>query len=492
MFDIETLARFQFGMTTIFHFFFVPFSIGMTLVVTILEGIYVATGNEIYKKQAKFWGKIMLLSFAVGVVTGIIQEFQFGMNWSDYSRFVGDIFGAPLAVEALLAFFLESTFIGLWMFTWDKFGKKLHFICIFLVLLGSLFSSFWILIANSFMQMPGSEGVIYKLVDGRPQLNQFSALISNPQVWYQFAHVISGAIIMGGMALAGMCAFGLLRKKVTDDEVVFYKKAMRVGFTVLLIGSMAALISGDRQMANLIRDDGQQMKFAAMEGEYEDTGKPLHDGSSITDYENAPTSTNWTALAFFDESQHKKIWGLDIPFVGSILTFHRMSGAVPGMITINQKLVDLYGEDNYIPAVTVLFYSFRIMVATSMLFLIIGLIGFLGTTFYAMDFLIEPKWVIRVIAWCTFLPFVTNSVGWIITEVGRQPWIVFGLFKTRDAISPNVSASSLLVSNIVYFLLFTGLGAIMVYISRHLLRQGPQLEEVVVKESSDPFDKEAF
>src|SRR5699024_219996 len=198
-----SLARFQFAMTTIFHFFFVPFSIGTVFVVAIMETMYVIKKEEIYKKMAKFWGNIFLLSFAVGVVTGLIQEFQFGMNWSDYSRFVGDIFGAPLAIEALLAFFMESTFLGLWMFTWNKVKPRLHLVFIWLVALGSVLSAFWILVANSFMQHPSG----YIIRNGRAEMVDFAQLIKNPQVWYEFSHVLTAAILMGGILIAGMSAF---------------------------------------------------------------------------------------------------------------------------------------------------------------------------------------------------------------------------------------------------------------------------------------------
>ena len=207
--DIVTLARIQFAMTTIFHFFFVPLSIGTVFIVAIMETLYVRTKDETYKKMAKFWAQIMLLSFAVGVVTGIIQEFQFGMNWSDYSRFVGDIFGAPLAVEALLAFFLESTFLGLWMFTWDRVKPGVHALFIWLVGFGSLMSAFWIIVANAFMQHPKG----YQIENGRAVMNDFSALLKNPQLWYEFSHVIAAAILTGGIVVAGLSAFRVLKKK---------------------------------------------------------------------------------------------------------------------------------------------------------------------------------------------------------------------------------------------------------------------------------------
>ena len=215
--DIVTLARIQFAMTTIFHFFFVPFSIGTGVVVAIMETLYVIKKDEKYRRMTKFWGNIFLLSFVVGVVTGIIQEFQFGMNWSDYSRFVGDIFGAPLALEALLAFFLESTFLGLWIFTWDKVSPKLHMTFFWLVTIGSMLSAFWILAANSFMQHP----VGYTLNNGRAEMTDFGALLANPQVWYEFLHVITAAIAMGGILIAGMSAFQLLKKDKKVDRDFF-------------------------------------------------------------------------------------------------------------------------------------------------------------------------------------------------------------------------------------------------------------------------------
>ncbi|MDR2465406.1 MAG: cytochrome ubiquinol oxidase subunit I [Streptococcaceae bacterium] len=484
--DIENLARFQFAMTTVFHFFFVPFSIGMSLMVAILEGMFVKTGNEEWRKQAKFWGKIMLLSFAVGVVTGIIQEFQFGMNWSDYSRFVGDIFGAPLAVEALLAFFLESTFLGLWMFTWDKFSKGIHWLFICLVTAGSMTSALWILIANSFMQHPGKVGVIYEMVDGHPQLKSFGALIANEKVLFEFSHVIAAAVIMGGILLAGMSAWKVIRK----EEVEFFKKSMKVGFIVLTIGAVFNLASGDMQMGALMDTDSQPMKFAAMEGDYEDVGKPIDSSGSFESYKNSKDHASWTVVGFFNEKEHKRVWGIEIPYMLSVLSYHAPSGAVEGMNNVNEKLVEQYGEDNYYPAVTALFWSFRIMAATGMLFLLVGLLGIVGTT-KKWQFMYEKKFFLYVTGLTMFVPFIANSAGWLITELGRQPWTVYGLIKTKDSVSPNVSVASLLVSNIIYFLLFSVLGIVMVYLASKVLKAGPNAG-VEENKAVDPFDKEAI
>ena len=258
--SILSLARFQFAMTTIFHFFFVPFSIGMVFMVALMETCYVRTKNEAYKKMTKFWGNIFLLSFAVGVVTGLIQEFQFGMNWSDYSRFMGDIFGAPLAMEALLSFFIESTFIGLWMFTWDRVKPGLHLFFVWMVVIGTMTSALWILTANSFMQHP----VGYTIRNGRAEMTSFSALLRNPQVWYEWGHVISGAIMMGGVVVAGMAAFRLLkRKSLSEVSKDIFKRSMRLGMIVSLLGSLSVMGVGDLQMKDLLHT--QPMKFSAME-----------------------------------------------------------------------------------------------------------------------------------------------------------------------------------------------------------------------------------
>ncbi|OJG73158.1 cytochrome d ubiquinol oxidase, subunit I [Enterococcus phoeniculicola] len=469
--DIVTLARFQFGMTTVFHYFFVPFSIGTALVVAVMETLYVTTKNEKYKKLAKFWGNIFLLSFAVGVVTGIIQEFQFGMNWSDYSRFVGDIFGAPLAVEALLAFFMESTFLGLWMFTWEKVNKKLHLTFIWLVTFGSMMSAFWILAANSFMQHPTG----YTLNNGRAEMTDFAALLTNHQVWYEFSHVIAGAITMGGMIVAGLAAFQLLKKDRKDHDS--FKKSMRVGLVITLVGSIAVLGAGDLQMKALIED--QPMKFAAMEGSYEDSGDPAA----------------WALIAWADEREHKQVFGIEIPYMLSILSYSSLSGSVDGMNTVNQDLIEKYGDRDYFPPVNTLFWSFRVMAGFGMLMLLVSILGLFFSR-KKKPTLYEKRWMLWIMALCTFAPFLSNTAGWLITELGRYPWTVYGLFTIEDSVSPNVSVTSLLISNIVYFLLFSTLGATMIYLVRRELKKGPDYEELVLAEenqpSTDPFDKEEF
>ncbi|KAF1304126.1 cytochrome ubiquinol oxidase subunit I [Enterococcus saccharolyticus] len=472
--DIVTLARIQFAMTTIFHFFFVPFSIGTGLVVAIMETLYVIKKNELYKKMAKFWANIFLLSFAVGVVTGLIQEFQFGMNWSEYSRFMGDIFGAPLAVEALLAFFLESTFLGLWMFTWDKVSPKVHNLFIWLVVLGSMMSAFWILVANSFMQHP--VGYTINPDNGRAEMTDFVALVSNHKVWYEFSHVITAAIAMGGIVIAGMAAFRLLKKNtLTDLSRTVYTKSMRIGFWVALVGSIAVLGAGDFQMKAMVED--QPMKFAATEGLYEDSGDPAA----------------WTLIAWMDEAKHDRVFGLEIPYMLSILSYNEPTGMVPGMDSVNEDLVAEYGERNYYPPVNTLFWSFRIMAGFGVLMLMVAIVG-LFLTRKKKPILYEKSWMLWIVALTTFTPFLANTAGWLVTELGRYPWTAYGLFTIEQSVSPNVSATSLMISNIVYFVLFAGVGSVMAYLVVRLLRKGPDALEATEIETQtiDPFDGGEF
>jgi cytochrome d ubiquinol oxidase subunit I len=464
-----SLARFQFAMTTVFHFFFVPFSIGMALVTAIMETLYVLKKDKLYRKMAQFWGKIFLLSFAVGVVTGIIQEFQFGMNWSDYSRFMGDIFGAPLAIEALLAFFMESVFIGLWLFTWDRFKPALHAAMIWLVMLGSSISALWILTANSFMQHP----VAYRLADGRAEMASFAGLLRNPQLWVEFPHVIFGAFTTAAMAVAGMSAWRLLKK----DHEDFYKRSLKVSLWLALICSLGTIAVGDAQSQFIIKD--QPMKFAATEGIYKDTGK------------RAP----WSIVEGIDAKGHKATWKVEIPDMLSVLSYHKTTGAVKGMDTINQELHakydGQYGKDmNYYVPPKTLFWSFRVMAGSGMLFALVSILGLIALRGDGHR-IMKWRWLLYVLGICLWLPFAANTAGWLITELGRYPWIVYGLFTIADAVSKSVTAGELLFSNITYFLIFTLLGATMIFFAHRTLVAGPDAD-VQTKAPVDPFAKEAF
>ncbi|WP_288639058.1 cytochrome ubiquinol oxidase subunit I [uncultured Lentilactobacillus sp.] len=444
------LSRFQFAMTTVFHFFFVPLSIGLAFIVAIMETVYVINKDETYKNMAKFWGKIFLFSFAVGVVTGIIQEFQFGMNWSDYSRFMGDIFGAPLAIEALAAFFLESTFIGLWMFTWERFNKTIHCLFIWLTAFGSTLSALWILAANSFMQNP--VGYAMNAAQHKVEMTSFSAVIMNRQLWNEFPHVIFGAFLTAAFVVAGCSAWRLLKK----DHENFYRKSMKVSLIIGLCACLGSVWSGDTQTRYLINN--QPMKFAAMEGLYK----------------NSTDKGDWALAAGFNGP--KKTWSIEIPYALNILGHHSLNGTFKGQKTVNKELKAKYNKNDqtknyYVPTKT-LFWSFRIMAISAGLF---GLVAIIGLWFNRKksQTIMRQRWFLYLMGLMVWLPFIVNTCGWFVTEFGRYPWVVYGLLTIADAVSPTSTVASLMFTNIVYFLIFASLGAVMIILSHRVLKQGP-------------------
>lgn len=360
------LARLQFGATTIFHFLFVPLSIGLVFIVALMQTMYVVKNEEIYKKMAKFWGHLFLINFAVGVVTGIIQEFQFGMNWSEYSRFVGDVFGAPLAIEALLAFFMESTFIGLWIVGWDKLSKKVHLVCIWLVSLGTMLSALWILAANSFMQEP--VGFIMK--NGRAEMNDFFALLKNPQLLVEFPHVIFGALATGAFFIGGVSAYKLLKKQ----EIEFFTKSFTLAMVIALISGVGVAFSGHEQAKHLM--ESQPMKMAASEALWEDSGDPAA----------------WTIVANIDTDKKENTFELSIPYLLSYLSYEKFSGNVPGMLTLQKEYEEKYGPGNYIPPVKTTFWSFRVMAGAGLLMI---LAAALGLWLQFRETLLEKKWFLK-------------------------------------------------------------------------------------------------
>jgi cytochrome d ubiquinol oxidase subunit I len=464
--DQVLLARIQFASTTIFHFFFVPLSIGLVFMVALMETMYVVKKSNMYKKMAKFWGHLFLINFAVGVVTGIIQEFQFGMNWSDYSRFVGDVFGAPLAIEALLAFFMESTFIGLWIFGWERLPKKLHLACIWLVSVGTLLSGFWILSANSFMQVPTG----FKLNNGRAEMNDFFALITNGQLVVEFPHVITGALCTAAFFVAGISAFNLLKKK----HIEFYQKSIQLAIVIGLIGSMGTALSGHTQAQYLVKT--QPMKMAAAEGIWKDTPDP------------AP----WSAFALIDSKKKENSFEINIPYAMSFLAYSKFSGSLKGMETLQKEYTQKYDSivgkgTNYIPPVKTTYWSFRLMVGFGMAMILLSLAG---VYLWKKGTLKNNRLYLKLLIPAISFPFLANTFGWIMTEVGRQPWVVFGLMTTADAVSPNVPAATILFSIIMYLLVFTILAVVMIYLLVREIKKGPEIHQNTgVEVSTDPFSR---
>ncbi|KHL96166.1 cytochrome D ubiquinol oxidase subunit I [Paenibacillus sp. IHB B 3415] len=460
--DTVILSRIQFASTTIFHYFFVPVSIGLALLIAIMETMYVRKGNEEYKRMAQFWGKLFLINFAVGVVTGILQEFQFGMNWSDYSRFVGDVFGAPLAIEALLAFFLESTFIGIWIFGWDKVSKRIHLLSIWLVAFGTMLSAFWILAANSFMQHP----VGFQINNGRAEMNDIFALITNGQLLVEFPHTVLAAYATGAFLVTGISAYKLLKKQ----DVAFFRKSFEIAAIVGIISSFGVAVAGHAQAQYLV--ETQPMKMAASEGLWGESGDP------------AP----WTIFANIDTENQTSSGEVQIPYLLSFLSYSKFSGEVKGMLELQKEYELAYGPGDYIPPVKTTFWSFRIMVAAGSLMIALGVYAIYLMWRKKMD---KPNtWFMRFMFWGLLLPPIANTSGWIMTEIGRQPWTVFGLMTTEDSVSPNITSGQVLFSVISFTAIYAILGAVMIGLFIKVIKKGPYAMDNEHGESHDPYNKE--
>ncbi|WP_289510147.1 cytochrome ubiquinol oxidase subunit I [Desulfovulcanus ferrireducens] len=431
--DVVFLSRLQFAMATMFHFIFVPLTLGLSMLVAIMETIYVKTGDETYKRMAKFWGKLFLINFALGVVTGITLEFQFGTNWSKYSEYVGDIFGSLLAIEATAAFFLESTFIAVWVFGWDKLSPKMHLLSIWLVAVASNLSAIWILIANAFMQHP----VGYVMRNGRAELANFWDVVFHKFAWLEILHTITGAYILAGFFVLGVSSYHLLR----SNKVDFFKKSFRIAATFALIFSLVEVVEGHFHGSEIA--ETQPTKLAAMESLWE-TGSnvPMH------------------LLVVPDEDNEKNsLEAIPIPGLLSFLAYHNPSATVKG-------LKDFPKEER--PPVALTFYSFRIMVGLAFLFL---LLSFLAWKNKANP--LQSKGLLKALIWAIPLPYIANEAGWIVAEVGRQPWIVYGLMKTSDAVSP-VSSGQVWFSFALLTILYTFLGAVDIYLLAKFARKGPE------------------
>lgn len=438
--DVLLLSRLQFAAATFFHFLFVPLTLGLSILIAIMETVYVKTGDQDYLRAAKFWGKIFLVNFAVGVVTGITLEFQFGTNWARYSRYVGDIFGSLLAIEATLAFFLESTFLAVWAFGWKRLSPKAHAACIWLVALASNLSALWILIANAWMQHP----VGYVIRNGRAELENFFAVITQGFAWQIFFHTISGAYILSGFVVMGISSYHLLRKQNT----AFFTKSFRMGLAMALIFSFAEIVQGHHHAAEVAKI--QPAKLAAMESLW-DTQK------------GAPQ----TLFLIPDEKNERNLMEIGkIPGALSMLAFHDANAEVKG-------LKDFPKDER--PPVMITFVAFRIMVALGFLFALLTFIGFLKR-----NKLEASPGYLKLMLWSIPLPYIALQAGWIVTEVGRQPWIVYGIMKTKDAVSP-IAASQVGTSFAAFIVVYTILGIVAFYLCRKFAIQGPEPLSAPVK-----------
>lgn len=452
--DVITLARLQFAITTVYHFFFVPLTLGLSIIVALMQTLYVRTNREVYKDMTKFWGKLFVINFAVGVVTGIVQEFQFGMNWSEYSRFVGDIFGAPLAIEALLAFFLESTFLGLWIFGWDKLPKRVHLLAIWLVAISSNLSALWILIANSFMQQP----VGYVLNNGRAEMTDFLAVVFNPNIWTQFPHVIASGLTTAAFFVLGISAYHLVRRPQDSD---LFQRSFQIAAVVGILGTVGVVMSGHSQMQHLVIS--QPMKVAAAEALWE-TEDPA--GLSVLTIGNL---------------QGEEVFSIRVPSLLSLLALDQLQGTVRGINDLQAEYEQAFGPGDYTPPVFITYWSFRAMVGAGILMLLANVYALLLVMGEQLGE--RPKFL-RYFVWLIPLPYIANTTGWFLTEFGRFPWIVYGLMKLQAGISISVSAGMVALSLVGFTAIYSALIVANIYLMLKFARRSSasEPEETLVGE----------
>ena len=425
------LARVEFAFVTINHFFFVPITIGLAFLTALLQTAWYRSGRDDYLRLTRFFGTLLVINVAIGVVTGIVQEFQFGMNWGAYSRLVGNIFGAPLAMEGLAAFFLESTFLGLWLFGWDKLPKRLHLLAIWAVAFGSVLSAAFIMAANSWMQHP----VGYVMVHGKPQLNDIWALFTNPVFVWGYAKVVFASLVTGAMVMLAVSAWQL---RHGGDRDVFSRSA-RLALIVLVPAILFTLLVGDE--LGVIEGRYQPMKIAAAEAQWT-TCQPC----SFSLFQIGGGNNDETPTQI-----------IEIPHLLSLLATNHWNGQVVGMTPLNQQYTKQYGPGNYVPNVFIQYWSMRAMAYLGALVLAISL---WGLWLIRQKRLATSRVFLWVAVWAVVLPFAMNTAGWFLTESGRQPWIVQGIMLTKNGISPTVSTTTLWISLIAFVLLYGTLATV--------------------------------
>ncbi len=473
------LARWQFGITTVYHFIFVPLTIGLAPIVAIMQTAWYRTGNEHWLRMTKFFGKLFLINFAMGVVTGIVQEFQFGMNWSEYSKFVGDIFGAPLAMEALIAFFLESTFLGAWIFGWDRLSKRAHLATIWLAAIGVNLSAFFIIAANSFMQHP--VGTHFNPVSGRAELDSITSVITNPTALWAFPHTVTASFVTSGTFVAGIAGWWMVKsaRAGKPEAAAVYRPALRLGLVVLIIAGIGVAFTGDGQGQLMFKQ--QPMKMAAAE-------------ALCTTQKGAEFSVLSIGNLQNDCDVHDVI---TIPGLTAFLSTHDFNATITGVNDLKAEYVALYGDDgqggaSYVPMLPVTYWTFRLMIGFGVFSAALALAG-LWTTRKGASPVGKRFGQLALIA--LPMPYLANFAGWIFTEMGRQPWIVAPnptgdhavRLTTKAAVSPFVDTASVAISLVVFTLLYGTLAVVWYGLMRKYASEG-------APEASDtgtPTDDEA-
>lgn len=504
--DIVALSRLQFALTALYHFIFIPLTIGLSVMLGIMETVYVMTGRSIWRDMTKFWGVLFGINFAMGVATGIVMEFQFGMNWSYYSHYVGDIFGAPLAIEGLMAFFLEATFVGIFFFGWDKLSKRAHLATTWLVAIGSNFSALWILIANGWMQNP--VGAAFNPQTMRMEVTDFGAVLSNPVAQAKFVHTVSAGYTVAAIFVLGVSAWYLLKGR----HVQLAKRSMTVAAAFGLAASLSVVVLGDE--SGYLSSEHQKMKLAAIEAMWE----------------TEPAPAAFTAIGFPDQAARETHYALHIPMVMGLIGTRSLDTEIPGIAQLVERgellirdgikaydalqtiravppggvvpeeakavfeskgkslgyalLLKRYVDDprlatpeqiakaaqDTVPSVAPLFWSFRVMVGLGMFFILLTATFFILSVRRTLD---AHRWLLKVAVFAIPLPWVAAEAGWIVAEVGRQPWVIEGVLPTAVAVS-NLGVTTLLITIAGFAAIYTVLLVIEMKLMLKMIRKGPQ------------------
>lgn len=443
--DVELLSRIQFAFTVGFHYIFPPMSIGLGLILVIMEGMYLKTKNKQFEKMTRFWVKIFALIFAMGVATGIVMEFEFGTNWATYSRYVGDVFGSALAAEGIFAFFLESGFLAILVFGWNKVSSTMHFISTILVAAGAHLSAVWILVANSWQQTPAGYHIVGEGLTARAEITDFWGMVFNPSSIERYMHSVSAAWLTGAFLVMSVAAFYLIKKK----HIEFAKNSMKIGLIVALFSSFFQLFTGHNHAIQVA--ETQPAKMAAFEGLYETEPADLY-------------------LVGWVDEETEETYGIKLPGMLSWLIHFDSSVPVTG-------LKEFAIEDR--PPVNIVFQTYHMMVGIGMLLILISIIG----VWYAYRGKIEnKKWFLWVMVIGVVLPHMGNQLGWMSAEIGRQPWIVYNMLRTKDAFSPVLSSGQVLFSLILFALIYTLLFILFLFLLDRKIKTGPEEPEKIASE----------
>ncbi|NWF50514.1 MAG: cytochrome ubiquinol oxidase subunit I [Ignavibacteriaceae bacterium] len=445
--DVEILARLQFAFTIAFHYFYPPLSIGLGIFMVITEGLYLKTKDKFYEQLTKFWVKIFALTFAMGVASGIVMEFEFGTNWATYSRFVGDVFGSALAAEGIFAFFLESGFLAILVFGWDKVKPKMHFFSTLMVSLGSMFSAVWIVVANSWMQTPAGFHLNGEGINTRAEITDFWAMVFNPSSVDRLLHTLSGCWLAGAFLVISVGAFYIIKER----HLRYAKSSIKIALVIALCASLFQLFTGHQSAVGVSKN--QPAKLAAMEAVF-------------SDQENAPLYL----FGWVDEKGQEVNFGLAIPSLLSFLIGMDSETRITGLNSIPP-------QDR--PPVNIVFQAYHFMVAIGFALILISL---LGLFYWWKGNLFNQKWLMWIFVLSVLLPQIANQLGWITAEVGRQPWIVYGLMKTSDGLSKAVEEGQVWFSMILFTFIYLILFVLFIYLLDSKIKLGPEDAEIIKSE----------